>query len=485
METITNRVYFDFKGRILIVGWGMVARASFLAVKNHFGIPISSFTIVTADENGKDIAMKEGISSEKFIVNPLTQTNYRQVLDPLLFRGDFLLNLSVDVSSVDLVELAQEKGCLYLDTCIEPWVGGYTDSSIDIGQRTNYALRERGLKLKEKYQKGSSNTSLLACGANPGMVSFLLKEALVKLARDVKLPNFEIPETREEWAELARSLNVKVIHIAERDTQSPIHPKQRGEFVNTWSVDGFISEGVFQPAELGWGSHEKELPPGAHTFETGCKSAIYLSKPGCETKMRSWTPEEGPYHGFMVTHNESVSIADYMTVKKDDVLVYRPTVHYVYHPCDAAIASLHEIMGKESEEQPVKRVVIDDIASGGMDELGLLICGHERGAMWYGSQLTVDDARKIAPYNSATSLQVVAGIIAGMVYCMEHPKEGIIEADDIEYSRAMDIARPYLGKVSGHYTDWTPLQNRKTGLFPQKQFLDTEDVWQFKNFYVV
>ena len=72
-----------------------------------------------------------------------------------------------------------------------------------------------------------------------------------------------------------------------------------GEFVNTWSVDGFISEGC-QPAELGWGSHEKALPhDGAHhTF--GTNAAIYLNRPGAGTKVRTWTPTEKEFHGAWV-----------------------------------------------------------------------------------------------------------------------------------------------------------------------------------------
>jgi len=61
------------------------------------------------------------------------------VLDPIVGRGDFLLNLSVDVSSIALIQLCWEKGALYLDTCIEPWPGGYTDPTVPPARRTNYA----------------------------------------------------------------------------------------------------------------------------------------------------------------------------------------------------------------------------------------------------------------------------------------------------------------------------------------------------------
>ena len=96
---------------------------------------------------------------------------------------------------------------------------------------------------------------------------------------------------------------VKGIHIAERDTQRARDPKPRGKFVNTWSVEGFLSEGM-QPSELGWGTHEKQLPPGAARHEFGCDAAIYLKRPGAGTRVRSWTPTAQAQHGFLVTHNE-------------------------------------------------------------------------------------------------------------------------------------------------------------------------------------
>ena len=68
-------------------------------------------------------------------------------------------------------------------------------------------------------------------------------------------------------------LGVKVIHIAERDTQVSSRPKMPGEFVNTWSVDGFVSEGS-QPAELGWGTHERHFPRDGRQHDFGRKSAI-------------------------------------------------------------------------------------------------------------------------------------------------------------------------------------------------------------------
>ena len=104
-----------------------------------------------------------------------------------------------------------------------------------------------------------------------------------------------------------------MIHVAERDTQVGTQRKAPGEFVNTWSVVAFVDEGC-QPAELGWGSHERRLPADAARHDAGSRAAIYLNRPGAATRVRSWTPRAGPMHGFLITHGESISIADLLTL---------------------------------------------------------------------------------------------------------------------------------------------------------------------------
>src|SRR5690606_13442807 len=164
-----------------------------------------------------------------------------------------------------------------------------------------------------------------------------------------------------------------------------------------WSVAGFIGEGC-QPAELGWGTHERHWPAGASHHERGCRSAIYLNHPGAGTRVRTWTPLAGPFLGWLITHAESISIADYFTVRDGDAVTYRPTVHYAYHPCDDAVLSLHEFAGRSWQAQSRQHILMNEISSG-MDELGVLLAGHARNAYWYGSRLSIEQARALAPHN--------------------------------------------------------------------------------------
>jgi homospermidine synthase len=377
------------------------------------------------------------------------------------------------------MRLTREIGALYIDTVVEPWPGFYFDTKADPERRTNNALRTT--VREEKMRKPGGTTAVSCCGANPGMVSWLVKQALVNLAADLGHRAAEPgPDDREGWARLMRDLGVKGVHIAERDTQRSRNAKPMNVFVNTWSVDGFLSEGV-QPAELGYGSHETWMPENAHRHTIGNKVGIYLLQPGANTRVRSWCPTPGPQFGFLVTHNEALSISDYFTIRNGDTVTYRPTCHYAYHPANDAVLSLHEMFGRAGERQPEDHILDEHEIVDGIDELGVLLYGHARNAYWFGSQLSIEETRQLAPYQNATGLQVSSAVLAGMVWALEHPRAGIVEADEMDYRRCLEVQLPYLGPVKGYYTDWTPITGRP-GFFPED--IDTSDPWQFRNVLV-
>ncbi len=466
--------YVSFKNNIFIIGFGSIGEGVLPLILRHINVAPEQITIITADERGHGKANDYKVA---FINHALTRENYHDVLGSRLSKGDFVVNVSVDVSCTTLIELCQEKGALYIDTVVEPWAGYYTDPTLTATQRSNYGLRETALALQPKYKNGS--TAVLCHGANPGLVNHFVKQALLNVAKDTGA-NVAKPASREDWGKLAQQLGIKVVHIAERDTQVSDKPKEVDEFVNTWSIDGFCSEGL-QPAELGWGTHEKALPPDGLRHASGSDAAIYLNRPGCTTRVRSWTPLEGPYHGFLITHNESISIADYLTLREDGKVSYRPTCHYAYHPCDAAVLSLHEMNGKNGKQQSRQRLMNEEIISG-IDELGVLLMGNDKGVYWFGSRLSIDQARGLAPNNNATSLQVTVAVLSGMIWAIENPNRGLVEPEYMDFERVMEIAEPYLGDVVGVWGKWSPLQDRGV-LFPED--LDASDPWQFKNIRVV
>lgn len=473
-------VYGEITGPIIMIGFGSIGRGTLPLIERHFKFDKSRMVVIDPSDREQSRLEKAGIA---FLKKTVTAANYKKLLTPLLTKGGgqgFCVNLSVDTSSVDVMRLCRELGALYVDTVIEPWKGFYFARTADNSARTNYALRETLLAERRKNPGGT--TAVSCCGANPGMVSWFVKKALVDLAADIN-PKLKEPAAndRNGWAALMKKLGVKGVHIAERDTQRTRNPKPFGTFWNTWSVEGFISEGL-QPAELGWGTHEKWKPKNARGHKSGSKCGIFLEQPGATTEVRTWCPTLGAQHGRLVTHNEAISISDYYTVReKDGKVAFRPTAHYAYHPCNDAIVSLDEMFGAAGVPQKKLHVLTADEILDGGDELGVLLYGHKKNAYWFGSTLDNDEAKRLAPDTNATGMQVTSAVLAGMVWALENPEAGIVEADEMDWRRCMAIQSPYLGKLHGKYTDWTPLTGRP-GLFAED--IDETDAWQFRNVLV-
>jgi homospermidine synthase len=340
-------------------------------------------------------------------------------------------------------------------------------------ERTNFRTRDDMLKLGRRLKSGAP-TAVVDHGANPGLVSHFVKQALLDLASGSGR-SLETPTDAAGWATLARDIGVTLIQISERDTQATDRPKRPNEFVNTWSIDGFIDE-LMQPSELSLGTSEHAKPAGSHWHRPGCGS-VYLHRPGGATFARSWLPSSGGFQGLLMTHDEVFSIADYLTLRQASKIEYRPTVMFVYHPCDDAMLSALELEGRGWMPQPTRRIIRSEIVTG-MDELGVLLAGHSRNAYWFGSQLSIAEARRHVPYTNATCLQVAAGALGATLWAVRHPQEGLREADEIDFREVLEIARPYLGTLVGAYTEWTPLQGRGE-LFNER--LVAEQPWLLQN----
>ncbi len=432
--------------RIVIVGFGNLGQAILPLLKKELtGWPIVVFER-DCDAARTRIAEEMGVSLHQVTIG---EQNYQAQLGPWLTDGGYLLNLAVEVSSIALIALAQEKGAFYLDAGVEPWAYQNDDSQ---EMASNYDLREEALAFGRT--RAGLSTAVLAQGANPGFVSTLVKCALERMAQSCLPSKGEDLIARNQWAHLAEQLGVRVIQISECDTQVSSQRSAPGEFVNTWSVDGLITEAL-QMAEAGWGSHETTLPPGARTHAAGCQAAILFGQPGATLKVRSWSPNRLEFEGFLITHNESISIADFLSLREGGEIRYRPTVYFAYHPCDETVAAMSLIADGSTSKVQSRRVVKEDVISG-IDELGVFLMSDRFPSLWLGSNLSIGRARALARYNNATSLQVVSSIVGAMLWVQQHPALGVIESEQLDHRYMYTFVAPYWGPIVCEQTTWRP-----------------------------
>ncbi|MBB5873281.1 homospermidine synthase [Allocatelliglobosispora scoriae] len=481
-----------FEGRILLLGCGSVSQCLQPLLLRHLDMDFTRLTVMDFEDNAKYVPDTLA-SGARYVREKITPENIHAVLGEQLGDGDLLINLSWNIDTGDIIEWCQDNGVLYVDTSVELWdpYAGQADSD-----PTTRTLYHRHMKLRERAATWRPNgpTAVVEHGANPGLVSHWTKVALADIATAMltepeRLPQPLAPERaaalnealeNRDYAALAQHTGTKVIHISERDTQVSDKPKQVGEFVNTWSVEGFFEEGV-APAEMGWGTHEPELPAGAHEHPTGPKNQICLAQTGISTYVKSWVPLGGPIVGMVVRHGEAFTISDKLTVWDGDEAVYRPTVHYAYLPTDAAMNSLHECRMRGYELQTDQRIMNDEITEG-RDELGVLLMGHDLNGWWVGSQLDIAETRELVQHQNATTLQVAASVLGAVYWIVANPTQGLCVPDDLDHEAVLAVANPYLGPTPSVHTTWTPADNGYDPFANYKSAANTDEPWAFGNF---
>jgi homospermidine synthase len=476
-----------FKNKVLIIGYGSVSKCTLPILLDNIKIPCKNITVIDFVDYKKELKpwTDKGICYSKEKIIP---ENMAKVLAKHVQPGGLIIDLAWNIGCIDIITWCHDNKVLYVNTSVEEW-----DPYLNIHDKTplQKSLYYRQMQLRETISKwdAQSTTAILDHGANPGLISHFTKQGLIdigaQLIKEKKVAKNDAAAIEKliidrKFAELAMKLEVKAIHCSERDTQIANKPKEVDEFVGTWSIEGLREEGV-SPAEMGWGTHEKELPRLANVPDYGPKNQIFLSQMGMNTWVRSWIPYQ-EIIGMVIRHGEAFGISDRLTVWKDGKAIYRPTVHYAYMPCHETLSSLHELRARNYVLQPKLRIMSDEI-TGGDDILGALLMGHKFNSWWTGSILSIDESRRLVAHQNATTMQVAIGVVSAAMWMIENPHKGVCLPDDLPHDYVLDISKPYLGRFVSEPSDWTPLKNYQP-FFKENpdSLLDEKDVWGFKNF---
>ncbi|HVZ66187.1 MAG TPA: saccharopine dehydrogenase C-terminal domain-containing protein [Lacunisphaera sp.] len=479
----------NFNHKILFVGYGAVAECTLPILFKHIKVPAKNVTVMDFEDRTKKLKpwTAKGV---KFVRDRVTKSNLGALLGKHVGPGDLLIDLAWNIDALEILTWCRDHGVMYINTSTELWDPYASGPNQHPTEKTLYWRHMNLRRMLAKWQtKGAS--AVIEHGANPGLISHFVKQGLIdigkRLIADKKARGRDAETISEliaarKFNVLAQKLGVKVIHCSERDTQITNVPKQVDEFVNTWSIEGFREEGT-TTAEMGWGTHEKTLPKNAFQHKQGPRNQICLAQMGINTWVRSWVPDYNIL-GMVVRHGEAFTISDALTVWKNGKAVYRPTMHYAYCPCDEAISSLNEMRGYNYKLNENQRIMNDEITSGA-DILGALLMGHAYNSWWIGSDLSIEESRRLVPHQNATTMQVAISVIAASMWMMENPQEGVRVPDELPHDYILKIAKPYLGRWISKPSDWTPLKDRdQTFAKYNKPDLDLRDPWQFKNFLV-
>ena len=477
----------DFHGNVLFLGYGAVARCTLPIFLLQIDLPVPNITVLDFEDRSEELRpwIEQGLL---FVQQRINQENLGAVLGRYLSEGDLLIDLAWNIDCCELLQWCHDQGVMYINTSVEVW-DPYAGAEWKRPTERTLYWRHMNIQRMTAEWTEPGPTAVLEHGANPGLVSHWTKQGLIDIAETLldekRVRGADAEQVRHlvdgrTFNRLSQKLGVKVIHCSERDTQITNRPKEIDEFVNTWSIEGLHEEGI-TTAEMGWGTHEKYKPAGAFEHDNGPKNQICLAQMGINTWVRSWVPNYS-IHGMVVRHGEAFTISDFLTVWDEGQAVYRPTVHYAYCPCDAAIASLEELRGSNYRLQSRMRIMNDEIC-GGSDILGALIMGHAYNTWWTGSNLSIEQSRQLVPHQNATTMQVATSVVAATSWMIENPDCGVCVPDDLPHDYILPRANPYLGHCQSIRSDWTPLKDTTDffGIGP-KRLRNPRDPWQFRNF---
>lgn len=480
-----------FENKILVIGCGYVERCTIPLLVRHLDMPPQNITVLDFVDNREAIAdsIKKGVN---YKVDRITRENMGVMLSEYVGPGDMILDLAWNIDCCEILQWCHDHNVRYLNTSVELW-NPYEGAENKTPQQRTLYYRHMNIRKMIAGWKDKGASAVIEHGANPGLVSHFTKQALHDIAQKIITEKPKDPRVKQlteslaknDWPKIAQLTETKVIHISERDLQITNKPKELNEFVNTWSIEGFYEEGI-APAEMGWGTHEKKMPANAFTHTEGPQNQICLAQMGMKTKVHSWVPC-GEITGMVVRHGEAFTISDYLTVWENKKAVYRPTVHYAYCCCNEAINSLNELEMRNFHLQEKQRIMTDEIISG-RDELGVLLMGHDFNSWWCGSLLDIEEARKLAPHQNPTTLQVACSVLSATMWMIKNPNQGVCTPDQLPYEEIIANAKAYLGPFVSQPVDWTPMKNRRD-LFAhfnsgQNKKVSEEDLWQFETFLV-
>lgn len=449
-----------FENKILIIGCGAVAQCTIPLLFKH--IPIKPHNILVIDFVDNRVFIADAVQNGLiFIQEKITQDNFKTILGNYLNSGDICIDLANQVDTYDVLSWCLARNILYLNTNLNNW----HNEPIPL-----YELYRNIKKLAEQ-SKNNSATAIISHGANPGLVSSFVKQALCDITQTVIAKPHATHDVRRleqalmnnDYPRLAQALDIKTIHIAEQDSQSGINNhKYATEFLNTWSVIEFITECIAN-VEFSWGTHELKVPADGMVID----NIALINTRALNVKLRSWVPYQ-EIVGIVPPHDETLTIADYLTISNDTGVAYRPTVLFVYHVCPQADYSLKELESLNFVPQAQQRILKSELTSGS-EKMGSLLMGNGATSWWTGSILTLEESNKILPNHNATVLQVSAGVIAALIEMIKKPAMGIRFPEDLDHEVILNHAKPYLGDFVSQPVQWKPHKDTR---------------WQFDDFMI-
>jgi len=413
--------------RYFILGLGQVGQCFLSILIQNRDFNPNNFYCIDKNIIAKDLFIKKGGLSNHFILKDVDKNNYLEILR-LLNPGDYLLDFSMYLKNLDILDYCLQFNIHYLFTADSSWKD-------DNSWRTVHQHYLSYVELKNKYDSNRA-TSIIEFGMNPGLVSIFAKECLKEIVdKDnslyVKIFRKKLQNLLKEdkFNLVAKKLGVELIEEIDVDNQKLNIEYKNDTIYSTWNVDAYYCEAISSP-EVAYSSENKVIKHSAF-YDVDLKDKfIALQNSGITYKELTYY-SQGEIEASLICHEEIFSMRRYLSING-----YSPTVIFLYKPCEYALRSLEEnLVTRAPNNYLIKKA---DIVSGG-EEVGVAIQGKRFKTRYYANYLDNQDCE-----NVATIYQVGVGAYCAFKYLQNHPKEGMLFPEELNSSEIMNTAKQYL-----------------------------------------
>ena len=454
-----------FDGRIVQFGFGAVGKSFYEKIRQEIQFKENQYYVITRDKSEFEAYINLGGIATNFLTHEINRENFKSLFEKYLTRGDLLIDFADTVGTKDILEWCVQNNIMYINTGEADWPENW------------YSIfNENKLKneIKEKYHKKNKYPIVLQHGNNPGLVSHFVKKGIeyivhTQYKKDKQLKKLVM---NHQFKEVARILNIKMIHVNDIDLQKIVESNDKNCLYNTWCVDSFFFE-LLSEATVNMGTHENM------NFKEECKMIdktngyLELKKLAVDTKCCTYYPY-GKFDGYLVPHEETITIAKSLEIKENERGVYRPTGMFSYTPCNSACNYLKNAKVNEYPEiDPNKpldcenengeiitrgyiypeysEIVYKEKIVSGTEYVGVLLMGENFEPVWVGNRIEPSFLykQKNSYWQTPTITPVAMSALAAVCWMIRNKdKGGIYFPEDItDYDEILKKAEKYISKT--------------------------------------
>lgn len=458
-----------FEGRIVQFGFGAVGKSFFEKVKEEIKYDENKYFVISRDKYEFEAFINLGGLVENFIVQDINKDNFKNVFSNYLSDGDLLIDFADTVGTKDFIIWCAENNIMYLNTgeadWPENWYSIFNENLIKNNLKRIY-------RNSEEYNK---YPIVLQHGNNPGLVSHFLKfgiEYIVEnqFKKDKKL---KVLLKAQKFNQIAKLLGIKMIHVNDIDLQKVQDEFNKDKLFSTWCIDSFFFE-MLSEATINIGTHEKI------DYENECKLLDYkngfleFKDLAIDKKCLTIYPN-GKFEGFLVPHEETITIAKSLEVEENGEVIYRPSVMFLYSPCDIATEYFKNSRVSEYKtpvaEYPKNcdnvngdiivrgflypkksEIVYKEKVEEGTEYVGVLILGDNFKPVWVGNRIEKNFLyrnKKDSYWQTPTITPVSMSALSAVCWMLKNKEKGdIYFPDDIpDYKYIIKKAEKYISKT--------------------------------------